>query len=99
MESETMGVYDSFSIEYHLTPNGWVRGAESEFGKIDIDIPPPADRVLTLVLSVRQSSGWSKEDVDWSEIWRSPSVTEDELETLKKRFPRPGRFGDKITFP
>lgn len=90
-----MGVYDSFGIEYHLTPTGWVNGSEWEFSNKVKDITPPDDRVLTLKLSVRQSSGWSKEDARWSEAWRSPSVTEEELETLKKRFPRPGRFGQE----
>lgn len=97
-EGEVMGVYDSFAIEYHLTPTGWYRGSEWEFSKKDKDIPPPADRVLTLMLTVRQASGWSKEDVNWSETWRCPSVTEDELEALKKRFPCPSRFADEITF-
>ena len=92
---DAMGVYDSFGIEYHLTLTGWVKGSEWESSNKVTDITPPEDRVLTLMLSVRQSSGWSREDGRWSEAWRSLSVTEEQLETLKKRFPRPGRFGEE----
>jgi hypothetical protein len=92
-----MGVYDSFGIEYHLTPTGWVKGSEWEFNKQVSDVPTPGDRVLTLKLSVRQSSEWSKEDAQWEEICRSVSIIGEELEALKKRFPLPGRFGDQAS--
>lgn len=85
-------MYDSFDIEYHLTPVGWVKGTEWEFNRKDKEVPSPSDRVLTLLLSVRQSSGWSRESVAWKESWRAPSITDEELEILQKKFPRPGRF-------
>jgi hypothetical protein len=93
-----MGVYDSWDVECHLTRTGWVEGSEWEFGKQVTDVPPPGDRVLTLMVSTRQSSGWSKENVRAKETWRAPSATEEELQVLRKKHPLPRRFGEEIMF-
>lgn len=46
--------------EWHLTPNGWVRGSEKiDFGKPDIK-DPPVDRVMTYTWREHLSSVFSK---------------------------------------
>lgn len=82
-------MWDSYDIDYHLTPNGWVTGTKSSFGKARTMIPRPADCVLTLRLSVRQTYASSRGEESWSEIWKSPSATKDYVSKLQKTFPRP----------
>ena len=79
---------DNVETEYHLTPTGWVIGTDRFFGA-GKEVPPPADRVLTIVGKIYQSSGWSPEE-RWSrEVWRSPNISEQELVELQKKFPCP----------
>ena len=56
--------------EWHLTPRGWVRGAEKEdFRKIEHD--PPPDRVKTVRWHDYWSSSFSKPDRYHSDEWSS----------------------------
>lgn len=84
--------YDRYSIEWHLTPGGWVRGTETYFGKSEKEIPPPSDRVETWLIEVEQSSGYSTEDVDWKTIWSSPDRTPLEIAAIRSAFPPPPKF-------
>lgn len=52
---------DHLETEYHLTPNGWIQGTSLFYGKGET-VPPPPDRVLTLVELIEQASGWSREE-------------------------------------
>ena len=78
--------YDDYEREYHLTPNGWVTGRYWYFGKSEKEVAPPSDRLLTVKKSVTQSSGWSREDVSFSEEWRFEGADE-EIKKLKMKFP------------
>jgi hypothetical protein len=62
---------DRYDREYHLTPVGWQVGTFYYYGKAKTVVPPPPDRVLTMVKEVEQSSGWSPEEISWREDWRS----------------------------
>ena len=84
--------YDRYSIEYHLTPRGWIEGTTTYFGTVDREVALPADRVETWLKDVEQSSGWSPEDVSWSRTWRDPTKTDDEIKALRAKFPAPHKF-------
>jgi hypothetical protein len=84
--------YDRYSIEWHLTPNGWVKGTETYFGKAEREVLPPSVRVETWLIEVEQSSGYSPEDVDWKPIWTSADSTPEEISTLRSSFPPPPKF-------
>jgi len=80
---------DDLKTEYHLTKRGWTPGTSYSFGKAKEEIAPPPDRVLTMVEQIYQSSRFSREETSWAETWRSPEVSDEELETLRKKFPLP----------
>ncbi|MEX2381224.1 MAG: hypothetical protein WD490_02480 [Opitutales bacterium] len=81
--------FDRTSVEYHLTPSGWIRGTYAIIGKSDNEVPPPDDRIETWKRQMTQRSGWSKEVVNWSRTWRKPDVPEAEVAALRKEYPRP----------
>lgn len=84
--------YDSYSTDWHLTEEGWIQGVPSyESGP---PLAPPNGRLLTVTRQVYQGSGWSAEDVTWSEVWRSDRITNGELEKLLEGYGRqPGGPG------
>jgi hypothetical protein len=84
--------YDRYSIEYHLTPRGWIEGTTTYFSATDHKAAPPFDRVETWLKDVEQSSGWSREDVSWSRIWQDSTKTAEEIKTLRAKFPPPHNF-------
>ncbi len=88
-ESE-MGVaimsYDRYEDEYHLTPDGWISGSSYFYGKSRQEAAPPPTRVLTLLREVRQSSGYSREEVSYSEVWRTQCDSAREIAELSARF-------------
>jgi len=78
---------DNYKTEDHLTPHGWVRGTESNFGRIiGKEVPRPEDAVLTTKYSDYQRSGWSKSEISWEVIWRSPDISDLELQALFELF-------------
>lgn len=74
--------------EYHLTPNGWVKGTtQTDFNRIERPVPP--DRVLTQIYEEFLSSGYSPMDKTVGTIWsKGEGELEDEL--LRKFGPCPG---------
>ena len=86
--------YDRYTVEYHLTTTGWIRGTETYFGKVDKEVAIPENRVETWIKEVEQSSGWSPEDITWQRVWASPSMTEQERNELRAKFPTPPRFSN-----
>jgi hypothetical protein len=50
--------------------------------------------VETWLKTVEQSSGFDTEDIDWSCVWKSDTVTPEELTALKAKFPHP-RIADE----
>jgi hypothetical protein len=87
---------DRTTQEYHLTPNGWVSGTFSVYGKVQKEVPPPADRVETWFENVDDSSGWAPQAIDWELIWVAPDVTPEIRAQLNKRFPKPMLQARKI---
>jgi hypothetical protein len=79
--------YDSSDDFYHLTPNGWVDQNDDKL--------IPADRVETWHRRMRQSSGWSKEDVSWTCVWAHSSMSRVERDQLREKYPIPVR---KVVF-
>jgi hypothetical protein len=90
--------YDRYEDDYHLTPTGWKLGTSYFYGNPQKEVEPPPDRVLTGVREVRQSSGWSPEDISWHEKWRSPAVTQQEINELIRRFGERPPEADKAEF-
>jgi len=84
--------YDRYSIEWHLTPRGWIGGTETYFGKSETEVAPPADRVETWLVEVEQSSGYSPEDVRWTVIWSDSRKSPDDIDKLRASFPAPPKF-------
>jgi hypothetical protein len=83
---------DDCETEYHLTRNGWVIGTSYFFSEIDgKEIAPPEDRVLTVVGRIYQRSGWSPDERSLREEWRSPNMSDSELEELQIKYPCPFR--------
>src|SRR5438270_6943243 len=80
--------YDRYEIEHHLTPTGWKAGSESDQSSHS-SVIPPADRIETWLYKMRQSSGWSPEDVKWDRIWVHPEMTEAQRTAIRDSFPSP----------
>ena len=74
--------------EWHLTPDGWVRGSErTDFGREEVD--PPADRVLT-VRYIDEHSGYSAHQSHTEEWCSEDGVTVESL--LDQYGPAPARL-------
>jgi hypothetical protein len=82
--------YDSYSIVYHLTSDGW----EAARGGCIV----PNDRLLTAELEVTQSSGFGPEDRVSKTLWASPGLSEAETATLEQTFPKQNRHLEKSRF-
>ncbi|MGD0288487.1 MAG: hypothetical protein ABSC63_02370 [Candidatus Binataceae bacterium] len=72
--------YDSSDDFYHLTPDGWLTKNEEPF---------PRDRVETWERRMRQSSGWSREDVWWQCVWVEPNTDRAIRDKLREKYPVP----------
>ena len=80
---------DRLETEWHLTRKGWMKGTSYFFGGTDKEVPPPTDRLLTMVELTEQRSNWSPEETSWTEKWRSPDISDLELKQLREKFPLP----------
>jgi hypothetical protein len=83
---------DRYSIEYHLTPRGWIAGTSTHFGIADNVVAPPSDRVETWLKYAEQRPGWPSEDVSWSRVWRDPTKSDQDKKALRARFAAPRNF-------
>jgi hypothetical protein len=55
--------------EWHLTPRGWERGSQRlDFSGV-ITVPPPADRVRTVIVRDTVSSMYSALEQSSDELW------------------------------
>ena len=62
--------YDDLTTEWHLTPNGWIKGTSRFFGEVQGEkLEPPPDRVASYRLRVYRQSRRSGEDLSWARIW------------------------------
>ena len=74
--------------EYHLTPNGWVKGTAKGMFAGTITGSVPEDRVLTLVWKMVQKSRHEPESRWVEEAWRG-SISDEKLTELRAKFPPP----------
>lgn len=81
--------FDRWTVEYHLTPNGWVKGTKTYFDTTDGEIPRPADAIETWKQEGYQRSGWGAEEITHRCIWHAPSMSEDERKRLRSQFQSP----------
>jgi hypothetical protein len=90
---EPMMSYSKECQEYHLTPSGWVKGTfkGDELGGRTI-VPPPEDRVLTVLCYDELSSAYAEPHYYDREAWESDD--KDAIRRLKEKFGhRPDWFG------
>lgn len=83
-------------FEYHLTPNGWVEGAEKVDGGGLKSKPSPPERVLTLCFHERLSSPFSKMEYWYTEGWRHEDSNLVQ-ELINKYGSKPPDYGDRYT--
>ncbi len=77
--------------EWHLTPNGWQRGATRVHDQGNTWVDEPEDRVLSFVYQELETSG-SEGIKKWAEeTWRSKSATNIE-ELTRKYGPAPEKL-------
>jgi hypothetical protein len=80
---------DEWTLEYHLTPGGWVKGTETYFRDVSSEVPRPEDAVETWKAEGYQKSGWGREEALHRCIWHDSSKSEAEREGLRSRFQSP----------
>ena len=85
-----VGEYDGF---YHLTPRGWVVGAQWREGVQMPEANPgtPDDAVATYRLHIPAGDPG---DRTFTETWRRPSAPGHEIDELLARHPHPGGPAD-----
>ena len=80
---------DDYTIEYHLTDEGWVPGSTTFFDKQDHYVERPAGTHETWVYRCYQKSQWSAEQTSWGRAWVNPESDPPHIAALKERFPSP----------
>jgi hypothetical protein len=81
---------DNLRIEFHLTPNGWLRGTTRYFDKVqNVIVERPSNAVETSELHIFQRSSWSPEQRTWKVLWRLDGISDQELKALYRKFPQP----------
>ena len=82
--------FDQWTEEQHLTPDGWVKGTSTHFGKVTSgEVTRPADAVETWKEDAYQKSGWGREEASHRCIWYDSSKSEAERDRLRALFPSP----------
>jgi hypothetical protein len=81
--------YDNWDQEWHLTPQGWIRGSSTYFGRVDSEVPRPADAIETWEQHCDQASGWSREYKTNKQVWHNPDTSEADRDVLRAKFPKP----------
>lgn len=76
-----------YESEVHLTPQGWVRGSEWFEEVLQAEAAPPEGTLLTMMKQEYMRADASHPDIEWTQRWRSPAVTDAELASLRERFP------------
>ncbi|MGH7514771.1 MAG: hypothetical protein ACREOQ_17840 [Gemmatimonadales bacterium] len=79
---------DRWTLEYHLTPKGWVVGTSTFFDKVeDPAVPRPSDAVETWIEKHYQKSAFSKEEVSFNRTWVAPDASPETISKLHAHFP------------
>jgi len=69
--------------EHHLTPRGWVVGAQAIFGPFrDAARQRPEDALATYEEHIRLDPDSMREKIVWRESWRREGTTESVLDGL-----------------
>jgi K+-sensing histidine kinase KdpD len=76
-----------YESELHLTPNGWVRGSEWFEEVLQAEVAHPEHLVLTMMKQEYMRADAAHPDIEWTQRWRSPSITDSELAALRQKFP------------
>jgi hypothetical protein len=83
--------FDGIKTQFHLTPRGWVVGAQAIFGPMnDADARRPADAVASFEEAIHQESETVPESTSWTEIWRKSDVSDVTIEKLLDQFGNQG---------
>ena len=80
---------DRTETEYHLTPQGWLKGSFWVCGAKIEDVSAPDIRVESWVEEIDSPSGGALPNVTWRRIWESDSITHHARVELRQRFPLP----------
>jgi hypothetical protein len=80
---------DRTETEYHLTPQGWLKGSFWVGGSKIEDVSAPDVRVESWVEEIDSTSGGALPNVSWRRIWESDSITHHARIELRQRFPLP----------
>ncbi|TXI34783.1 MAG: hypothetical protein E6Q69_03280 [Aquipseudomonas alcaligenes] len=80
---------DDFTIEYHLTDEGWVSGSTTFFKNQDHFAERPVSAHETWLYRCYQKSGWSKEEESFSRIWVNPASDPSHVRSLHQMYPAP----------
>ena len=75
--------------EYHLTPQGWLKGSFWVCGANIEDVPAPTVRVESWIEEIDDRSSGALPNVSWRRIWESDSATQRARTELRQRFPLP----------
>lgn len=79
---------DDLRCRFHLTYNGWKKGTRTFMGHAQGNvIYQPGDTLATYDLHIYQRSPWSKEERNWSRIWKSNEISDTKLKALEKKHP------------
>ena len=80
---------DDYSTEYHLTPDGWVKGSERFFSRPHKEVERPQNAVETWEDHATQSSIYSDDYHHVKMLWHDESVPKSERDGLHAKFKRP----------
>lgn len=78
---------DRYTIEYHLTDEGWIAGSTTFFNNEDHHLDRPAGAHETWVFESSQASGWSQEETRWRLAWTNPESPTDHIKGLHSKYP------------
>jgi hypothetical protein len=80
---------DHYTVTWHLTPNGWVSGNSTDFGKLDGKlVERPEDALESWIYEVYQKSAYSAEEKTWERIWSKPDVSGSIISELHNKYPK-----------
>jgi len=80
---------DRTETEYHLTPQGWLKGSFWVCGAKIEDVSAPDIPVESWVEEIDSPSGGALPNVTWRRVWESDSITHHARVELRERFPLP----------
>jgi hypothetical protein len=82
---------DDWTLEYHLTPQGWLKGTLKYFSAaVGPEIPRPEDAVETWIERSRQPVGVSSpERYSSAMLWWTPEWSPDRRAALRAQFAAP----------